>query len=88
MKRIKYTIYTENHPELRPLLCTHLSGYTLVIGEGRWNKVEEQSVVIITYIAEVADVTVYNLCKRILIDCKQDSVYLEKEEIDLKEITK
>ena|SRR3990167_2380117 len=87
MKRIKYTIYTENTPQLRPLLNTYLSGYTIMVGEGRWNDIEEQSA-IITYIAGVADMTVYSLCKRILIDCKQDSVYLEKQEIELTEFIK
>ena len=87
MKRIKYTIYTENTPQLRPLLDTYLSGYTIVVGEGRWNGITEQSATI-TYIAEIADMTVYSLCKRILLDCKQDSVYLERQEIELVEFTK
>ena len=87
MKRIKYTIYTENTPQLRPLLDTYLLGYTILIGEGRWNGIEEQSATV-TYIASVADMTVYSLCRMILVDCKQDSVYLEKQEIELKEFIK
>ena len=87
MKRIKYTIYTENTPWLKPLLRDYLPGYTSVLGDGCWNGIGEQSI-IVTYIAERDDLTVHNLCKAILINGKQDSVYLEKQEIELVEFTK
>ena len=87
MKRIKYTIYTENTPWLKPLLRDYLPGYTIVLGEGRWNGMEEQSATI-TYIAVDSGFLVNQLCKAIIANCKQDSVYLEKQEIELVEFTK
>ena len=88
MKKFKYTIYTENTPQLRPLLDKHLPGYTIMLGEGRWKGQTEQSAMIVYIAFSPTSISIDTLCQYILANCKQDSVYLETQEINIEEFTK
>lgn len=88
MKKFKYTIYTENTPQLKPLLDRYLKAYTILLGEGRWRGQTEQSAIVIHFALNPLPVGIGTLIQYILVDCKQDSVYLETQEIDLAEFTK
>jgi hypothetical protein len=87
MQRYKYTIYTENTPELVPLLDSYLDGYNILIGIARWEGHSEQSA-IITVIQDVEnDAWFYVLASKIITKCRQREVWFDKQIINLNVIT-